>query len=101
MSTLLQFSPLASSLHPDFWQALTRLKIDSLKLSEEAIDVVGRYSTGRTVLDRETGQNLSLGTSVHYDAAAFGAGANIDETDAAALPRWASHCAVPLWSECA
>lgn len=71
MATLLQFSPFASTLSPDFWTAFTKLKIDSLKLSEHPVVVHGSYQAGKTILDKETGQQLSLGTSLSFANDAF------------------------------
>ena len=71
MTSLLQFSPFASTLTPEFWTTFSKLKIDSLKLSDQAVDVHGSYFPGKTVVDRETGQHLSLGTSLHFSSDAF------------------------------
>jgi hypothetical protein len=70
-SRIVQFSPLTSTLSPEFWTAFSKLKIDHLQLSDAAVPVAGRYHPGKSVLDRETGQQLSLGTSIHFDDAAF------------------------------
>lgn len=70
MATL-QFSPLASTILPEFWTSLSKLKVDELKLSQHPIPIRGSYGPGRSVVDKTTGQQLSLGTSIHFDGDAF------------------------------
>jgi ubiquitin-like modifier-activating enzyme ATG7 len=70
-SSILQFAPFASSLTPDFWTAFTTLKIDALKLSESPVPLRGHYGPGKAIFDRESGLQLSLGASVHFDSNAF------------------------------
>ena len=69
--TVLQFAPFASSLTPDFWTTFTKLKIDALKLSESPVPLRGVYEPGKSVHDRETGQQLSLGASARFESNAF------------------------------
>lgn len=69
--TVLQFAPFASSLTPDFWAAFSSLKIDALKLSEAPIPLRGHYGPGKRVVDRESGQQLSLGASARFEGTAF------------------------------
>ena len=71
MTSLLQFSPFASVLTPEFWTTFSKLKIESLRLSDEAVTVHATYSAGKAVLVRETGQQLSLGASIHLGSEAF------------------------------
>lgn len=40
------------------------MKIDVLRLSEDAITVNGSYSVGRSIRDRETGQDIALGCNL-------------------------------------
>jgi ubiquitin-like modifier-activating enzyme ATG7 len=40
------------------------MKIDVLRLSDEAITVSGSYSVGRSIRDRETGQDIALGCNL-------------------------------------
>lgn len=40
------------------------MKIDVLRLSDEAIPVSGSYSIGRSIRDRETGQDIPLGCNL-------------------------------------
>ncbi|KAG2153424.1 hypothetical protein DEU56DRAFT_868769 [Suillus clintonianus] len=61
---VVQFAPFASLVQPGFWHELTRMKIDVLRLSEEAITVTGSYSVGRSIRDRETGQDIALGCNL-------------------------------------
>jgi ubiquitin-like modifier-activating enzyme ATG7 len=65
--TTLQFSPFSSTILPEFWTSLTKLKIDELKLSQHPVPVKGVYHPGRRVLDRDTGAQLSLGTNITFD----------------------------------
>jgi hypothetical protein len=58
---VIQFAPFASLVQPGFWHELTRMKIDVLRLSEDAVAVNGSYSVGRSIRDRETGQDIALG----------------------------------------
>ncbi|KAG1794210.1 uncharacterized protein HD556DRAFT_1371621 [Suillus plorans] len=61
---VVQFAPFASLVQPGFWHELTRMKIDVLRLSEDAITVNGSYSVGRSIRDRETGQDIALGCNL-------------------------------------
>lgn len=60
MATTLQFVPFASTVTPDFWTAFSKLKIDTLQLTEEPVELRATYRPGRTLLDRETGKLISL-----------------------------------------
>lgn len=68
---VVQFAPFSSLVQPGFWHELTRLKIDILRLSDESLTVNGSYSVGRSVRDRETGQDVALGCNLVLGAAAF------------------------------
>ncbi|PPQ69108.1 hypothetical protein CVT25_004605 [Psilocybe cyanescens] len=57
---ILQFAPFSSLVQPSLWHKLSDLKIDVLKLSDAAVHISASYSIGRTVTDRETGQEISL-----------------------------------------
>lgn len=59
--TLIQFTPLSSLVQPAFWHDLVRFKIDVLKLSAESQPVTASYSAGKSIVDRETGQDVALG----------------------------------------
>ncbi|QRV99149.1 ubiquitin-like modifier-activating enzyme ATG7 [Ceratobasidium sp. AG-Ba] len=59
--TVIQFTPLSSLVQPAFWHDLVRLKIDVLKLSSESQPVSASYAAGKSVVDRETGQDVALG----------------------------------------
>jgi ubiquitin-like modifier-activating enzyme ATG7 len=61
---VVQFAPFASLVQPGFWHELTRMKIDVLRLSEDAITVNGSYTVGRSIRDRETGQDIALGCNL-------------------------------------
>ncbi|CCM07128.1 uncharacterized protein FIBRA_09464 [Fibroporia radiculosa] len=68
---IVQFAPFSSLVQPAFWHALTDLKIDVLRLSDEAIPVSGSYSSGRSVKDRETGTEIALGCNLSVGGEAF------------------------------
>lgn len=68
---MLQFAPFQSLVQPEFWHRLTDIKIDVLRLSDEALSITGTYTTGRSVKDRETGQNIALGTTISVGADSF------------------------------
>lgn len=84
MTAILPFSPLQSSLDPSFWSALTELKIDVLKLSDEAVPLTGHYTTGKTVLNRETGEQVSLGCFATFQASSLSSSAS-DSNEGATL----------------
>ncbi|CAH7671090.1 hypothetical protein BY996DRAFT_4576611 [Phakopsora pachyrhizi] len=73
MSTVLQFVPFNSSIDPTFWHTLTKLKIDTLKLSEEPIPIRAWYERGRWVQDRESfGSNeIGMGGDLRVDGKSF------------------------------
>ncbi|KAF9240392.1 hypothetical protein BU15DRAFT_73985 [Melanogaster broomeanus] len=68
---VVQFAPFASLVQPPFWHELTRMKIDVLRLSDESVTVAGSYSVGRTIRDRETGQDIALGCNLSLGVDAF------------------------------
>ncbi|KAF8999186.1 E1-like protein-activating [Cyathus striatus] len=55
-----EFAPFTSQVDPTFWHALTDLKIDVLKLSDESLPVYASYSAGKVIKDRETGGEVEL-----------------------------------------
>ena len=69
--TIVQFAPLSTIIQPNFWHELTKLKIDVLKLSEESLPIKASYTAGRSVTDRETGQEVSLGCYITIGGEAF------------------------------
>ncbi|KAF8839254.1 E1-like protein-activating [Paxillus ammoniavirescens] len=68
---VIQFAPFASLVQPAFWHELTRMKIDVLRLSDESLKITGSYSVGRSIRDRETGQDIALGCNLSLGAGAF------------------------------
>ncbi|KAH6901750.1 autophagy protein 7 [Coprinopsis sp. MPI-PUGE-AT-0042] len=68
---ILQFAPFSSVVSPAFWHKLTDLKIDVLKLSDDAIPVSGSYAPGRSIVDRETGNEVVLPVSFSVDGESF------------------------------
>ncbi|KAF8621303.1 hypothetical protein AX15_007901 [Amanita polypyramis BW_CC] len=61
---LVQFAPFASLVHPAFWHKLADLKVDVLRLSDDALPITAAYSPGRSITDRETGQEIALPCSL-------------------------------------
>ncbi|KAF8999169.1 hypothetical protein BDQ17DRAFT_1246980, partial [Cyathus striatus] len=57
---VIEFAPFTSQVDPTFWHALTDLKIDVLKLSDESLLVYASYSAGKVIKDRETGGEVEL-----------------------------------------
>ena len=39
----LKYAPFSSSIHPGFWSALTKLKLEVLGLEDTAVDIHGQY----------------------------------------------------------
>ncbi|KAK7682580.1 hypothetical protein QCA50_014380 [Cerrena zonata] len=68
---IVQFTPLSSLVEPNFWHALTNLKIDVLRLSDETVSITGSYSSGRSFVDRETGNEIALGCNIDMGGSAF------------------------------
>ncbi|KDN42004.1 hypothetical protein RSAG8_07049, partial [Rhizoctonia solani AG-8 WAC10335] len=75
--TVIQFTPLSSLVQPAFWHDLVRLKIDVLKLSAESQPVTASYSAGKSIIDRETGQDVVLGCQIVLGGDAFNGQANV------------------------
>ena len=69
---IVQFAPFQSLVQPAFWHALTDLKIDVLRLSDDALPLAASYAPGRAVKDRETGQEIALGCNLAVSGDAFG-----------------------------
>jgi hypothetical protein len=65
---ILQFTPLRSFPSPAFWQQLTSLKLDTLKLDDSVQDIVGWMEEGKSVSDREQGAEVWMSGSVGVDA---------------------------------
>jgi ubiquitin-like modifier-activating enzyme ATG7 len=68
---IVQFAPFSSTVSPSFWHALTDLKIDVLRLSDDALPVTATYTVGRSIKDRETGQEIALGCNLSVGDGAF------------------------------
>lgn len=65
-STPLQFTAWTSSINPSFWDQLTKLKLQVLKLSDAPIPVWASYSKGRTVLDRTSGLQVGMQPTLDF-----------------------------------
>ncbi|CAE6484216.1 unnamed protein product [Rhizoctonia solani] len=75
--TVIQFTPLSSLVQPAFWHDLVRVKIDVLKLSAESQPVTASYSAGKSIIDRETGQDVALGCQIVLAGDAFNDQVNV------------------------
>lgn len=71
MAAPLQFAPFATSISPDFWHALTTLKLNVLKLSDAPVPISATFTRGKTVKDRKTGADVGLGCTIELDGSAF------------------------------
>jgi ubiquitin-like modifier-activating enzyme ATG7 len=64
-SQILSFQPLSSHISPTFWHALTKLKIDVLKLSSDNVPIQGNFDWGKWVWDKNAdagkGKEVGLG----------------------------------------
>lgn len=47
------------------------MKIDILRLSDESIPITASYSSGRSIVDRETGSEIGLGCNLAVAGDAF------------------------------
>lgn len=61
---VVQFAQFSSIVQPTFWHELTRLKLEVLRLSDHTVPLTATYSTGRTIKDRNTGQQVALGCNI-------------------------------------
>jgi ubiquitin-like modifier-activating enzyme ATG7 len=61
---VVQFAQFSSIVQPTFWHELTRLKLEVLRLSDDTVSPTATYSTGRTIKDRNTGQQVALGCNI-------------------------------------
>lgn len=66
-STPLQFTPLPTVISPNFWHAVTTLKLDHLRLKDDVVPLTARYGLGRTVKDRKTGGAVAIGGGLVLD----------------------------------
>ncbi|KAH8915769.1 ubiquitin-like conjugating enzyme [Atractiella rhizophila] len=76
---ILTFDPFASSVPPTFWHSLTKYKIDHLKLSDATFSVIGSYSRGTFVHDRQTGGDIGMASTFNLEKIA---GADDSATEA-------------------
>jgi ubiquitin-like modifier-activating enzyme ATG7 len=68
---IVQFAPFSSLVQPSLWNKLTDLKIDVLKLSDAAVPISASYAIGRSVNDRETGQEIALPCNLTVGSESF------------------------------
>jgi len=68
---ILQFTPLSSFPSPAFWQQLTSLKLDTLKLDDSVRDIRGWLEEGRSVRDRESGEEVWMSGHLMVDGDSF------------------------------
>jgi len=63
----LQFAPFASQVPSSFWSSLAKTKVDRLQLSQESIPVAAYHTPGRSIVDRTTGDVVTLPVGLHLD----------------------------------
>ncbi|KAI0061459.1 E1-like protein-activating [Artomyces pyxidatus] len=68
---VVQFTQFSSLVQPTFWHELTRLKLEVLKLSDASVPLTAHYSAGRTIKDRNTGQEVALGCNFTVGSESF------------------------------
>ena len=68
---IVQFAPFSSLIQPSFWHKFTELKIDVLRLSDEVVSISGSYTAGRSVTDRETGNEIALACNLSVGSESF------------------------------
>ncbi|KAI0052733.1 E1-like protein-activating [Auriscalpium vulgare] len=68
---VVQFAQFSSLVQPTFWHELTRVKLEVLKLSDASVPLTATYAAGRTVKDRNTGQEVALGSNITVGAESF------------------------------
>lgn len=68
---VVQFAPFSSLAEPAFWHALTELKVNVLRLDDNAIPITASYVSGRSTTDRETGAEIALGCNLMVGGDAF------------------------------
>jgi len=61
---LAQFVALSSVVQPGFWHALSDLKINDYRLSDDPVHISASYSVGRALTDRESGSVVDLGATL-------------------------------------
>ncbi|KAF8260462.1 hypothetical protein EI94DRAFT_1667960 [Lactarius quietus] len=61
---VVQFAQFSSLVQPTFWHELSRVKLDVLRLSDDSVPLTATYSAGRTIKDRNTGQEVALGCNI-------------------------------------
>lgn len=62
--TVVQFAQFSSQVQPTFWHELSRVKLEVLRLSDNSVPLTATYSAGRTIKDRNTGQDVALGCNI-------------------------------------
>lgn len=92
---ILKFAPFSTNIHPTFWQELSSLKIDKLQLSDDAVPVQARYTAGKVILDRQTGETVSLGSQIALDAASLRPGSGSHDTTSFASTSTAATSVIP------
>ncbi|KAH9016910.1 hypothetical protein EDB85DRAFT_2135243 [Lactarius pseudohatsudake] len=69
--TVVQFAQFSSLVQPTFWHELSRVKLEVLRLSDDSVPLTATYSTGRTIKDRNTGQDVPLGCNISVGGESF------------------------------
>ena len=68
---VVQFAQFSSIVQPTLWHELSRLKLEVLRLSEESVPLTATYTTGRTIKDRNTGREVTLGCNIAVGGEGF------------------------------
>ncbi|KAI0315822.1 hypothetical protein OF83DRAFT_319626 [Amylostereum chailletii] len=68
---VVQFAQFSSLVQPTFWHELTRVKLEVLRLSDDHVPLNASYSVGRTIKDRNTGQEVPLGCNISVGGEGF------------------------------
>lgn len=68
---IVKFQPFSSLVSPTLWHELTRVKLDVLHLSDASVPLTGSYTTGKTIRDRNTGQDVALGCNLSIGGEGF------------------------------
>jgi ubiquitin-like modifier-activating enzyme ATG7 len=81
----LQFAPFSSQVPSSFWSSLAKVKIDRLQLSQDSIPVVAHYTTGRSVVDRTSGDVVPLPVGLHLDSEVLKTGESSQSQEASSV----------------
>lgn len=81
----LQFAPFASQIPSSFWSSLARVKVEKLQLSQDIIPVRATYTTGKSVIDRTSGEIVQLPVGFQLDGEALEGGKGVQRLDSSSV----------------